>query len=94
MVKKILQRFQFDIGYVNKLSYFDWFDFKGYCTEFNVAGGVIQSHAAVECNQSFPKCGRVYSSTESYKCTFITSIFHKMYKTNEPILIIFYEVIK
>lgn len=40
----------------------------GHCTEFNVAGGVIQSHAAAECNKIFPKCDNVYNSTDAYKC--------------------------
>lgn len=51
------------------------FLFKGYCTEFNVAGRVIQRHDAAQCNNIFPKCDYVYSSHESYKCTFFTNLF-------------------
>lgn len=39
----------------------------GYCTEYNVAGGVIQRHASVKCNSTFPKCDKSYNSTEAYK---------------------------
>lgn len=39
----------------------------GYCTEFNVAGGVIQRHAAAKCNDLFPKCDRIYTSVDAYK---------------------------
>lgn len=41
----------------------------GYCTEYNVAGGVIQGHKSAKCNSTFPKCGKSYNSTEAYKCT-------------------------
>lgn len=39
----------------------------GYCTEYNVAGGVIQGHKSAKCNSTFPKCGKSYNSTEAYK---------------------------
>lgn len=43
--------------------------FSGHCTEFNDAGGVIQSHISAPCNQSaFPKCDQFYLSTKAYKC--------------------------
>lgn len=39
----------------------------GYCTEFNVYGGVIQSHTS-PCNISgFPKCDQVYYSSDAFK---------------------------
>lgn len=41
----------------------------GYCTEFNVVGGVIQSHYESPCNETtFPKCDYPYQSTEAYNC--------------------------
>lgn len=39
----------------------------GYCTEFNVAGRVIQRHAAAKCNSVFPKCDEMYNSMDAYK---------------------------
>lgn len=40
----------------------------GFCTEFNVAGGVIQSHSSAPCNKmTFPKCDIHYNSSEAYK---------------------------
>uniref|UniRef100_A0A8W8JCJ5 Uncharacterized protein n=1 Tax=Magallana gigas TaxID=29159 RepID=A0A8W8JCJ5_MAGGI len=39
----------------------------GFCTEFNVVGGVIQVHASAKCNNRFPKCGLFYFSTDAYK---------------------------
>lgn len=39
----------------------------GYCTEFNVAGGVIQSHKTAKCNTAFPKCDNIYLSSDAYK---------------------------
>lgn len=43
----------------------------GYCTEFNVVGGIIQNYSSVPCNEIFPKCDRVYHSSDAYKCTLI-----------------------
>lgn len=46
--------------------------FLGYCTEFNVAGGVIQSHDLAPCNRtSVLICDDVYFSTHAYKCKII-----------------------
>lgn len=39
----------------------------GHCTEFNVAGGVIQRHATAKCNDVFPKCDTIYRSMDAYK---------------------------
>lgn len=39
----------------------------GHCTEYNVAGGVIQRQATAKCNSTFPKCANSYYSTEAYK---------------------------
>lgn len=40
----------------------------GHCTEFNVIGGIIQDHQSAPCNNgSFPKCDRLYSSSDAYK---------------------------
>lgn len=39
----------------------------GHCTEFYVAGGLLQNHQEAKCNESFPRCGRVYSSADAYK---------------------------
>lgn len=39
----------------------------GYCTEFNVAGRVIQSNYAARCNNVFPKCKPIYTSGNAYK---------------------------
>lgn len=39
----------------------------GHCTEYNVAGRVIQRHASAKCNSIFPKCDKSYFSTEAYK---------------------------
>lgn len=40
----------------------------GFCTEFNVAGGVIQSHSSAPCNKmTFPKCNIHYYSSEAFK---------------------------
>lgn len=38
--------------------------FSGSCTEFNVAGGIIQAHEKVACKA----CPSYYHSTEAYKC--------------------------
>lgn len=41
----------------------------GRCTEFNVAGGVIQAHLYAPCDQNkFPNCSEIYQSSEAYKC--------------------------
>uniref|UniRef100_A0A8W8JBT4 Uncharacterized protein n=1 Tax=Magallana gigas TaxID=29159 RepID=A0A8W8JBT4_MAGGI len=37
------------------------------CTEFNVAGGVLQGQNDAVCNDKFPKCDKIYSSTDAYK---------------------------
>lgn len=42
--------------------------FVGFCTEFNVVGGVIQVHASAKCTNKFPKCDEPYLSTDAYKC--------------------------
>lgn len=40
----------------------------GHCTEFNVAGGIIQAHVLSQCSQSaFPRCYGLYYSSEAYK---------------------------
>lgn len=41
----------------------------GFCTEFNVGGGVIQSHMLAPCNETtVPRCANVYYSSDAYKC--------------------------
>lgn len=41
----------------------------GRCTEFNVGGGVIQSHSHAPCNEDkFPNCTELYNSSVAYKC--------------------------
>lgn len=39
----------------------------GVCTEFNVAGGVLQGQNDVVCNDKFPKCDKIYNATDAYK---------------------------
>lgn len=39
----------------------------GHCVEFNVPGGVIQDQLSTPCDDIFPKCVRIYSSTDAYK---------------------------
>lgn len=39
----------------------------GYCVEFNVRGGVIQDQRSAPCNQTFPKCDKIYPSSEAFK---------------------------
>ncbi|XP_052710907.1 uncharacterized protein LOC128185320 [Crassostrea angulata] len=40
----------------------------GFCTEFNVGGGVIQSHGLSPCNETAVlRCANVYYSSEAYK---------------------------
>lgn len=39
----------------------------GHCVEFNVLGGVIQDQRSAPCNQTFPKCDKIYPSSEAYK---------------------------
>lgn len=39
----------------------------GRCAEFNVAGRRIQVHPTFHCNKKFPKCDKVYKSTDAYK---------------------------
>lgn len=41
------------------------------CTEFNVAGGVIQGQNNAVCNENFPKCDKLYNSMDAFKCKFI-----------------------
>lgn len=41
------------------------------CTEFNVAGGVIQGQNKAVCNENFPKCDKLYNSMDAFKCKFI-----------------------
>lgn len=51
---------------------FLFFRVLGFCTEFNVAGGVIQSHVSAPCNKSTElRCEDVYYSTHAYKCKII-----------------------
>lgn len=44
------------------------------CTEFNLAGGVIQGQDNAKCNENFPKCDTIYNSTHAYKCKFIFKV--------------------
>lgn len=39
----------------------------GYCTEYNVAGQVLQNHEEAQCNEESPRCDKVYSSADAYK---------------------------
>lgn len=39
----------------------------GFCTEFNVAGGIIQQNPDAECNETYPRCDKAYSSADAYK---------------------------
>lgn len=39
----------------------------GYCTEFNIAGRVLQMHREAKCNNVFPKCDDRYQSNDAYK---------------------------
>lgn len=39
----------------------------GYCTTFNNDSGIIPHHAAVPCNEIFPKCDPIYISSDAYK---------------------------
>lgn len=55
----------------------DNFSLLGHCTEFNVVGGIIQSHSTVSCNKTFPKCDKVYKSSDAYKCTLIDTCLYK-----------------
>lgn len=48
--------------------------FLGFCTEFNIAGGVIQVHALAKCNNKFPRCGKPYYSTDAYKCKSVRNV--------------------
>lgn len=48
--------------------------FLGFCTEFNVAGGVIQVHTAASCTNTFPKCDAPYFSTDAYKCKSVKNV--------------------
>lgn len=41
----------------------------GHCVEFNVGGGVIQDQRSALCNDTFPKCDRMYNSTDAYRYT-------------------------
>lgn len=44
----------------------------GYCAEFNVVGGVIQTQYASPCNNAtFPICNKPYQSTEAYNCKLV-----------------------
>lgn len=56
--------------------------FLGFCTEFNVAGGVIQSHSSAPCNKmTFPKCNIHYYSSEAFKCKIPYLVFLIIYLT-------------
>uniref|UniRef100_A0A8W8JG13 SUEL-type lectin domain-containing protein n=1 Tax=Magallana gigas TaxID=29159 RepID=A0A8W8JG13_MAGGI len=51
----------------------------GYCTEFNVAGGVIQSHVLAPCNKtSVLRCDDVYYSTQAYKFLLVRCLVSKL----------------
>lgn len=40
----------------------------GYCTEFNVDGGIIQANIPTRCGkEKFPHCSKIYKSSEAYK---------------------------
>lgn len=40
----------------------------GLCTEFNVFGGIIQTHRSSPCNATkFPRCDEIYSSSDAYQ---------------------------
>lgn len=39
----------------------------GHCVEFNVRGGVIQDQRSAPCNKTFPKCDKIYPSSEAFK---------------------------
>lgn len=49
------------------------FAVSGHCVEFNVPGGVIQDQLSAPCNETFPKCDRIYNSTTAYKCEITNS---------------------
>lgn len=49
--------------------------YSGRCTEFNVAGGRIHIHHEPPCNNEFPKCDKVYNSTDAYKCKSLPTAF-------------------
>lgn len=53
----------------------------GRCTEFNVAGGRIHIHHEPPCNNEFPKCDKVYNSTDAYK---YPDCYALVYKTKPP----------
>lgn len=57
-------------GSLASRSYDYFFLFLGVCTEFNVAGGVIQGQIKAKCNEKFPKCIQLYNSTDAYKCKY------------------------
>ncbi|XP_062596081.1 uncharacterized protein LOC134257486 [Saccostrea cucullata] len=40
----------------------------GYCTEFNVVGGIIQNHLGYDCTKFDPPCKDNYTSTDAYLC--------------------------
>lgn len=39
----------------------------GHCTEFNIAGRVLQIHPEAKCNNVSPKCDEMYQSNDAYK---------------------------
>lgn len=39
----------------------------GYCTEFNVIRGIIRGQTSAKCNRIFPKCDKMYNSSDAYK---------------------------
>lgn len=54
----------------------------GYCTEYNVAGGVIQRQKSAKCNNAFPKCDNFYNSTEAFKYPDCYELVHKKQDSN------------
>lgn len=55
----------------------------GRCTEFNVAGGRIHIHHEPPCNNEFPKCDKVYNSTDAYKYPDCYALVYKT-KPSQP----------
>lgn len=56
----------------------------GFCTEFNVAGGVIQVHASAKCTNKFPKCDAPYLSTDAYNYPYCYDVDIKTQKSTTP----------
>ena len=48
----------------------------GFCTEFNIFGGIIQLHKDAPCfKNAFPKCADHYYSSQAYKCKIFLIIY-------------------